>query len=278
MEEVREYKERLDGYKLGDYTKKQYIYYFKKLKKLIGDLEINEEISEAFLKDNSNSVCMAFLHDYFRWKKIVIVLDNRIVERTPKKQKSYITPEEIIILTAWLKEHYDYKFSLMLRLAYHCALRRKETIGLRLDFLTKDFKEWKEDQTKSLRMTIHKKSAKGEKERKAIVPPKLAKYLHRYIKKNLEKIRETKHKNNIFRVGETRWHKVFKHAVKEALGKNYILHELRFSKATYWYQKKGFDIVTIKKLLGHVDIGTTQRYIDPAQENALKLLEEIYNE
>ena len=277
MEEVSEYKERLESYPLSAYTKKQYLYYFKKLRDLIQDLEINEEIAEAFLRDNPNSVCMAFLHDYFRWKKIVIVLENRIVQRKPQKQKRYITPEEIQTITKWLKKHYDYKYSLMLRLAYHCALRRKETIGIKMEWLIKDFKEWKKDPTQPLRMTIHKKSAKGDKERKAIVPQKLAKYLYNYIKKNQEKILDTQHQNNVFRIGATRWHKVFKHAVRESLKEDYTLHELRFSKATYWYQEKGFDIVTIQKLLGHVDIGTTQRYIDPAQESALKMLEDVYN-
>ena len=278
MENSREYKERLDGYPLGEYTKKQYLYYFKKLKNLIGDCEINDEIAEAFLKDFPNSVCMAFLNDYFKWKKMSIFLDNRIVKRKPKKSKIYIEPEEIKALTNWLRKHYDYKYSLMLRLAYHCALRRKETIGLDINFLKRDFKSWKEDPSQALRMTINRKSAKGDKERKAIVPSKLAGYLYKYIKDNKEKIMETKHPNNVFRVGSSRWHKVFKHAVAEVLNDEHTLHELRFSKATYWYLKKGFDIVTIQKLLGHVDITTTQRYIDPSQESALRLLEDVYNE
>ena len=104
MEDTSNYKERLEGYPLSDYTKKQYLYYFKKLKNLIGNIEINDEIAEAFLRDFPNSVCMAFLNDYFKWKKLSIVLDNRVVQRKPKKNKIYITPEEIIELTKWLME------------------------------------------------------------------------------------------------------------------------------------------------------------------------------
>jgi len=218
---------------------------------------------------------MAFLNDYNKWKRLNIVLEDNIIRRKPKKDKHYISEKEIIILGNWLKEKYGFKFKLMLYLAYHCALRRKETIGLKLEYLTDDYRDWQEG--RSLRLTIHKWSAKGEKERKAIVPPNIAKSLKSYIKINKEKIIETNHPNNVFRIGETRWHKVFKDAVRSALNKDYTLHELRFSKATYWWQKKGFDIVTIQKLLGHVDISTTQRYIDPAQEIALKKVEGIYN-
>jgi integrase len=274
MEKESVYKERLDSYELADYTKKQYLYYYKKLRNVIKDLEVTEEIANAFLKDYPNSVCMAFLNDYSKWKRLALVLEDKIVKRKVQKDKHYISQQEIKILGNWLKEHYGIKYKLMVYLAYNCALRRKETLGLKIEYLKDDFKEWKEGQ--SLRLTIHKKSAKGGKERTAIVPSNIAKSLKSYIKSNMDIILSTSHPNNIFRVKASRWQTVFKEGVRKGLNKDYTLHELRFSKATKWWREQGFDIVTIQKLLGHADIKTTQRYIDPAQEEALRRLEEIY--
>jgi len=276
MESVSDYRNRLDGYDRSKRTKELYLYYFKSLKSKIGDLDVTEEIAIAFLKDYPNSVCMAFLNDYIKWKRLDIKLEDKIVKRKPKSVKRYISPEEIKKLGRWLKKHYGFKYQLMLYLAYNCALRRKETIGFNINYLKNDFRGWEEGTP--LRITITKESAKGEKERKIVIKPIIAKALKNYIINNKEKIISTTHPNNVFRIGATRWHEVFKDGVHKALNRDYTLHELRFSKATYWWQKKGFDIVTIQKLLGHVDIKTTQRYIDPSQEVALRKLEEIYNE
>lgn len=275
MEKIGEYINRLRSYNLSISTKKQYLYYYKKIYEVVGEIELTDEIANAFLKDYPNSICMAMLNDYINWKRLRINLEKRIVDRKRKKDKRYITRDEIKRLGKYM-ERYDPKFKIMLYLSYYCALRRKEILGLNSSFLIKDLIRWKKNSNKSLRLTIHKKSAKRKKERKAIVPPVLAGMLYDYVSDNAEIIKSTNHPNNVFRIKEVRWQNVFKDAVRKCLKEDYTLHELRFSRATYWH-KKGLDIVTIQKLLGHANISTTQLYIDPEQESALRKAEMLYN-
>lgn len=274
METVAEYINRLKGYKLSASTKKQYLYYYKKIFSVVQDLELTDEIANAFLKDHPNSVCMAMLNDYINWKRLNITLEKRIITRQREKDKRYITRDEIKRLGKFM-ERYDPKYKIMLYLSYYCALRRKEIVGLNSEFLIKDLIRWKKTPNRSLRLTIHKKSAKRRKERKAIVPVALANMLYNYVSDNAEIIKSTDHKNNVFRVKEDRWQKIFKKACRKCLKEDYTLHELRFSRATYWH-KKGLDLVTIQKLLGHSSISTTQLYIDPEQETALRKAEMLY--
>lgn len=276
--EVDEYAERLKGYSLSIRTKKEYYYYYKKLKELMLLIEqdLNEEIANEFLKTYPNTVCHAFLRDYIKFRKLSIVLESRTVNRKVKKQKHYISPEEIILVGKYMREHFDFKFYLMLNIAYHGALRKAETIGLNLKDIKLDLIRFKEDKTKPMRLTISKETAKGNKGRTVILPPKLANLLFNYIDKNREKIGTTSHINNIFRVKGDRWDAVFQEACLGALNRKQTLHELRFSKATYFFRVKGFDILTIKKILGHASIVTTQKYIDPEQESALRQVEALY--
>lgn len=283
METVEAYKERLEGYDLSPCTRTLYLKYHKKLFKVLGKkIELNEEIANAFLKDYPISIVMAYLHDYMRWKKLYFFLEKRVVIRKPQKSKRYILPSEVEKLGVWLYKNKGVKYFLLLMLTYHCALRRSEAVGFKMQNVIKDFMEWKEKKEKNpkakLRLTISKETAKREKERKAVVPPEIAEVLYEYIKEEQEEIVGSHHENDIFRMGVTRWHIVFKQGVRTCLQQDYTLHELRFSKATYWFQEKGMDILTIKKLLGHSDISTTQRYVDSAQELALQELESIYDE
>lgn len=236
MENTGEFKERLQAYNLSERTRKEYLRYFKRLKEVIGDLEINEEIANAFLKDNPNSVCMAFLNNYIKWNRLNIYLEDKIVKRDPQKQKRYISPQEIKVLAKWLKRHKGIKYKILLRVTYDCALRKSESVGLKFRFLKEDYRSWKKGDP--LRLTIHKESAKRKKQREAVLSPYMASLLKRYIILNKEKILETNHENDIFRVTGNTWHKVFKEAVRKGLKKDYTLHELRFSKATFWWKKK----------------------------------------
>jgi len=277
MEKISEFRNRLNDYDLSEESKKQYLYYYKKLRDVViqcEEKELTEEIANAFLKLYKNSTCHAFLNNYIRWNKLNMNLEAKVVRRKPQKSKKYITPPEIKKLGNWLKQHYGFKYKLLLYITYHCALRRKEALGLDINYLKRDFKDW--DKKSSLRITIKKETAKREKEGKVILPYYLAESLRRYIIQNKEKILSTSHKNNIFRIGKSRWQDVYKNGVRKCLNEDYTLHELRFSKATYWWSVEGFDIVTIQKLLRHKDITATQRYIDPAQETALQRLEESY--
>jgi len=276
MEETDQYPTHLEALKLGSYTIKQYLYYYGHLLKVLHAThgELDQEVLEIFVSGFNNGVCRAFLKDYLEYKHLFHLKIPKIQGAKPKKIRSYIDPDEIKTIGKYLFRHYqDQKFYLLLYLNYYCALRRKEVVNITpLDF---DWKTWKDEKKGSVRLKITFIGAKRKRERLIIVPPKLTSAIWKYINNNRDKIQASS-KPTLFRVDVDRWHKVFKDAVKQSLGKNYVLHDLRYSRATYWNKVKKMDIVKIKKLLGHVDIKTTQRYIDPEQESALKELEESY--
>lgn len=274
MTEIGRYQERLEGFNLSEKTITEYLSHFKRLFKLIGDNPFDEMIADAYLKDNPNSVAMAFLNDYISWKKLPIRLGKRIVKRKPEINRVVITPDELEKLGDYIYDRYGLKYFLMLNLAYHCALRRKETIGLNYNQLKEDVSSW--DRERPMRLKIRKETAKRKKPRIVIVPNNIAQLLVVFVRTSFKQIVSSEHKNNVFRIGERRWNKVFRDSCLEVLKRPQSTHDLRFSKATSWYLDQGLDILTIKNLLGHESIATTQVYIDKSQEPALRQLEKIY--
>ena len=61
----------------------------------------------------------------------------------------------------------------------------------------------------------------------------------------------------------------FKTACREARIKGFRDHDLRHTAAT-WMVEDGVDIVTVKEILGHASLETTQRYCHPNKETKLR--------
>ena len=159
----------------------------------------------------------------------------------------------------------------MLKLSYYCGLRRKEILNIHLmDF---DWEVWNEDTNLPCKLKISKLGAKRKKERYIVVPPILAMSIWKYVRKmraigSRDYDKFASGEKPLFTIKRTRWNNVFKTAVKKCLSKDYTLHELRFSRATYWFEK-GFTLIEVRDLLGHEEITTTERYIQKTPEKTL---------
>jgi len=262
------YQTHLDAEYDNTLTKYLYYNYYKKMIKGLEehDLKSGKETIDILVSHFNNGVFRAFLKDYLEWKDLPFRIPKK-KGRTPVKIREYIPPSDIKKLRKYFfSKHHDKKFYLMLRLSYECALRRKEVVSINLfDF---NFDKWKENDRKDFCELVIK--GKGDKERQTAVSPALTQLVLNYAKQHKQRILS---KNNLlFGITSSRWQQVFHNAVNELTTKKYNLHGLRFSRATYWHRVKGFDLVTIKKLLGHASISTTQLYIDPEMESALEKL------
>lgn len=139
------------------------------------------------------------------------------------------------------------KHRLLITLSYGAGLRVSEVILLKVHDL--DLAE----------LTIHIKQAKGQKDRISIIPEKLTDDLGNLVAGKL--------KNDFVFASErggkltTRTaQKVFEKALQiSGIKKNATFHSLRHSFATHLLEN-GVDVRYVQELLGHANIGTTQRY------------------
>src|SRR5699024_11591902 len=74
------------------------------------------------------------------------------------------------------------------------------------------------------------------------------------------------------RISNRRVEQLITGAMKAAGLKGYSTHKLRHTAATLMYQTGNVDVLTLKELLGHSNVGTTQIYthLQDAQERAAR--------
>lgn len=235
----------------------RYLSLLKKFQIFLNGRVPNRKILINFIKKNKPyPITRAFLNNFFDFMEIKIDIP-KVTGRKKTKIRKSITPQEIKGLR---KELYakDTRFGLLLDLTYFCALRRAEVLGIKVEDLELENYE----AGKSLVIKIAE--AKGGKERKVVLPPKATDRLIKYLQDN-----NFDEDESIFpKIDRENWRREFKRAVKKVCSYDYTLHDLRRSRATYWY-KKGMDIVSIKNRLGHASINTTQLYINRDQEREL---------
>lgn len=145
------------------------------------------------------------------------------------------------------------KHRVVLALIYSAGLRSQEAANLHIADI--DFE----------RKTIHIRKSKYNKDR--IVP------LSQYITKGLRKYLATEKPQTYLFNGRKQGSRysqkglswIMKGALKKTpIAKNVDLHSLRHSYATHLLEQ-GVNIITVKKLLGHVQIKTTMLYLHIAQ-------------
>jgi len=266
MEKRERFEQILETKGLSDASKEIYLYYYDALSKILAgiDRDLDQEVLDEFINLYKGAApCRAFLSIYLKMEgRDDLEIPKRTGARKVKKRQ-YITPEEVDQIGTMLLKKNE-RWFLMLYLTYECALRRKECVSIMpMDY---NWSDWLKDPEKRGKLKITEKGAKRKKERFVIVPSWLMKRIFAYLDHISENLDD---QDPMFEIGEIRWHQIFTGTAKKIIGKKLSLHDLRFSKATYWY-KQGKDVRQIKIRLGHARIETTYRYIDPAEEEELE--------
>jgi len=262
MADAQEFYEFLKAKGISDITIRKYLLTYKQFRIYLKERVLNQDLFNGFLAKSNTQINRSCLNNYLQFKKINDISVPKKTGAKSHKKRRLISPQEIIWLGDWLEKRRGVKYRLMLDLSFQCALRRAEVVGIILT----DF-NWQERLDKGVETGRLKVRGKRSKERYVIVSPELMGRLSSFLKnKKLDNDAE------IFNMGENRWHKVFKEAVKSLSDYNYTLHDLRRTRATLWL-KEGRDIIQIKNRLGHADISTTQLYVNPEEEDELNAWE-----
>ncbi|MDE5772421.1 MAG: tyrosine recombinase XerC [Ruminococcus sp.] len=142
----------------------------------------------------------------------------------------------------------------IITLLLNCGMRLSELVGINVGDV--DFNE------NRIRIL-----GKGNKERIVYLNKACVSALENYLeirKKNLKAVGEPALfiSNRNKRISKRRVQQVVENTIKNAEldGKGFTTHKLRHTAATLMYQYGGADILTLKKLLGHSSISTTEIY------------------
>jgi integrase/recombinase XerD len=162
------------------------------------------------------------------------------------------------------------KHRIVLALLYGCGLRRFELLNIKLADVDLD------------RKMLHIREGKGRKDRYVPIGDLLARGLKTYLDAEhpyIWLINGKDSKGQLQRFSETGVQWIIREATRKAgIKKHVTSHVLRHTYATHLLEM-GLDIMTLKDLLGHVDIHTTMIYLHVAQlgrDKAFNPLDKIY--
>lgn len=176
---------------------------------------------------------------------------------TPKKQKNLpkvLSYEEVkLLLDIDLINKYSYRNKAMLELMYATGLRVSELVNLKLNNI--DFDN-----------DLLKTMGKGSKERIIPIGDYAMYYLKLYVNEYRSQLLKKEYTDYLFlnnlgkNISRQSFFIIIKDlAIKKNIKTNFSPHTLRHSFATHLLDR-GADIVSIKELLGHSSLATTQIY------------------
>ncbi len=229
--------------------------HFNRLPEYISDDEINEYLTALALSSKSPSRSsfkhMVYgLRYYFRHMGL-----NQRVVNLPSLTKETKLP--VILNRSELRELFKtptlLKHRVLLSLTYSAGLRSQEVANLKLSDI--DYE----------RKTIHIRQSKYKKDRIVPLSDLMSKGLKKYISVENPVIWLFNGKNAGSKYSTNGLSWVMRLAIKKTgISKQVNMHSLRHSYATHLLED-GINILTIKELLGHVQISTTMIYLHVAQ-------------
>lgn len=187
---------------------------------------------------------------------------NLSLPKLPSRMPQYLTLDQSLELLSLANTgKYAERDYCILTLLLNCGLRRAELAGLNLSDVRSD---------NSLRVI-----GKGNKERTVYLNDACQKALAAYLPKR--PIDGTKDKKALFyghtkdRISLQGVHYIVKGYLKQVSGaEEYSAHKLRHTAATLMYQQGGVDVLVLKEILGHKNLGTTEIYTHTSTEQLKK--------
>ena len=213
-------------------------------------------------KKSSTARRLASLHGFYDY---LVNQVNRLQQnpttsiRPPKQDKvlpKYLTAEQSKDLLESTQTQSDFpeRDYCMVVLFLNCGMRLSELVGMNLEDI--DFEQ------RQIRLF-----GKGHKERMVYLNDACIEALQLYLKKRNAMEGLNPREKAVFltrrrkeRIGNRRVEQLITGAMKAAGLKGFSTHKLRHTAATLMYQTGNVDILTLKQLLGHSSVGTTQIY------------------
>ncbi len=247
-----------------------FVIHFEKLPEQIDPEEINEYLA-ALARDPRSPSRSSFKHMVYGLRYYYRLLGmNKNAIALPSLKKESKLP--VILNEQELKELFAapklLKQRVALTLIYSSGLRGQEVVNLKISDI--DFQ----------RKTIHIRQSKYKKDRIVPLAESMAVGLKKYLSAENPHIWlfNGKEADSRYSVRGLSW--VMRETLKKtSITKDVSLHSLRHSYATHLLEQ-GINIVTLKDLLGHVDITTTMIYLHVAQCPLIKAhspLDTLYN-
>lgn len=255
------------GANLKERTRIEYSKAFRKMRNDFGGLRpLSQDDVNNWLSRRKGSLNRALMKNWIEFMDFhVRIPRNR--GTTPKKATIIMPREDQAQIIQYIAEHSkNDAYPIAIALTLECALRRDEVVHVSKSGF--QFSKWKEDllENRSSPCELIVKG-KGDKERVVVVSKDLMIAILNYMDKV-----ET---DRLFNFSGGKLYRKFNRACKKLgfitpEGKpRYHPHSLRHTQSTQWYEK-GVDIMEIRDRLGHVSVATTQLYINPNKELAIK--------
>ena len=213
-------------------------------------------------KKSSTARRLASLHGFYDY---LVNQVNRLTQdptasiKPPKQDKvlpKYLTAEQAKELLESSQHQGDFpeRDYCMVVLFLNCGMRLSELVGMNLSDI--DLKQ------RQIRLF-----GKGHKERMVYLNDACVEALELYLKKRNTMEGVKPKEKAVFitrarkeRISNRRVEQLITGAMKAAGLKGFSTHKLRHTAATLMYQTGNVDILTLKQLLGHSSVGTTQIY------------------
>lgn len=197
------------------------------------------------------------IRSFFKYlnTKAKVLTNNVALElEIPKKEKRnpvYLTLDESKTLLAAPKGRQKKRDYCIITLFLNCGLRLSELVGINISNIKQDT------------LTV---IGKGNKERTVYLNDACIKAINDYLE--VREIPKPGHEDALFlsqqkqRISDRAVQELIGKHFKEAniTGKKYTPHKLRHTAATLLYKYANVDIRTLKEILGHEDVSTTQIY------------------
>lgn len=213
-------------------------------------------------KKSSTARRLASLHGFYDY---LVNQVNRLTRdptasiRPPKQDKvlpKYLTAEQSkdLLKSTRFSSDFPERDYCMVTLFLNCGMRLAELVGMNLDDIDLEQRQ--------IRLF-----GKGHKERMVYLNDACVEALQTYLQKRAEMKGVNPKEKAVFltrkrkeRISNRRVEQLITGAMHAAGIKGFSTHKLRHTAATLMYQTGNVDILTLKQLLGHSSVGTTQIY------------------